>query len=43
MVGAGSPASSSTSSQFRSMSAASRFRACAIEESAIGLEVTLRK
>jgi ubiquinone/menaquinone biosynthesis C-methylase UbiE len=32
-----------TSDQFRSMAAASRFGACAIEESPIGLEVTLRK
>jgi ubiquinone/menaquinone biosynthesis C-methylase UbiE len=32
-----------TSDQFRNMAAASRFGACAIQESPIGLEVTLRK
>jgi ubiquinone/menaquinone biosynthesis C-methylase UbiE len=32
-----------TSDQFRNMAAASRFGACAIQESPIGVEVTLRK
>ena len=32
-----------TSDQFREMAAASRFGSCTIEESPIGLEVTLRK
>jgi ubiquinone/menaquinone biosynthesis C-methylase UbiE len=32
-----------TSAQFREMAAASRFGSCTIEESSIGLEVTLRK
>jgi ubiquinone/menaquinone biosynthesis C-methylase UbiE len=32
-----------TADQFRSMAAASRFGSCAIQESPVGLEVTLRK